>query len=117
MKVSEYHKKGLRNFVEEKPKNFQILGSAKEGIHRVECYVQIENNKIIDAKFNASKRCKKLLAVADIICEKLKNQEIDKIDINPDEILEIFNEEKDKEKMRNRINIVLKALENRKEVD
>jgi len=110
MKVADYHKNGLKNFVDSKPEGFEVLGSAKEGIHRVECYIKAENGKVLDAKFNASKRCKKLLAVADVICEKLKGQDLNNIEINSDEILEFFNEEKDKDKMLNRINIVLKAL-------
>jgi len=111
LKVSDYVKNGLNNFVEERPENYESLGSAKEGIHRIEIYVKRAGNKIIDAKFNASKRCKKLLAVADVITEQLKGQEIGKINVHPEEILEFFAEEKDKEKMKNRISIVLKALE------
>ncbi|MDQ7055623.1 MAG: iron-sulfur cluster assembly scaffold protein [Persephonella sp.] len=67
-------------------------------------------DKIADAKFSASKRCKKLLAVADLITEKLKGQEAGKISINPEEILKFFAEEKEKDKIKNRISIVLNAV-------
>jgi len=110
MKVSEYHKQGLKNFVEEKPQDYQLLGSAKEGIHRVECYIKTEGEKILDAKFNSSKRCKKLLAIADLVCEKLRGQNLKNISIDKDMILDFFKEEKDKQKMENRLDIVLKAL-------
>ncbi len=110
MKVSQYHKQGLKNFVEEKPEGFKVLGEAKEGVHKVVCFIKEENGKIIDAKFNSSKRCKKLMAIADLICEKIKGQSISNIKINDVEILEFFKEEKDTEKMENRLNIVKKAL-------
>ncbi len=110
MKVSEYHKQGLKNRVEEQPEGYQILGSHKEGVHQVTCFVKVEDDKIIDAKYTSSKRCKKLMAVADVICEKLKSQNIDNISIDKNEILEFFKEEKEKDKMENRIDIVLKAL-------
>ncbi len=110
MKVSEYIKQGLKNRVEEIPEGFELLGSNKEGVHSVECYAKIKNGKIQDAKYTSSKRCKKLMAVADLICEKLKGQPVDSIRIDKDDILEFFKEEKEKDKMENRINIVLKAL-------
>jgi len=111
MKVSEYHKKGLKNFVEQKPEGYEVLGSAKEGAHRVELYIKEKNGKILDAKFSSSKRCKKLMAVADLVCEKLKNQIIKGLKINLEEILGFFKEEKEQDKMKNRLEIVLKALE------
>ena len=110
MKVSEYHKKGLKNFVDQKPEGYEILGSAKEGIHRVEFYIRKNNGKISDAKFSSSKRCKKLMAVADHVAEKLKNQNVSSIKIDPQEILDFFKEEKEQDKMRNRLEIVLQAV-------
>ncbi len=110
MKVSEYHKQGLKNRVEEKLEGFELLGSYQEGVHKVECYVKTENKKIVDAKFTSSKRCKKLMAIADLVCEKLKGQKVDNIKIDDKEILEFFKEEKEKDKMENRLNIVKKAI-------
>ncbi len=110
MKVSEYHKQGLKNRVEEKPEGFELLGSYQEGAHKVECFIKKEGSKIVDAKYTSSKRCKKLMAIADLVCEKIKGQEVGKITINDDEILEFFKEEKEKDKMLNRLNIVKKAI-------
>lgn len=110
MKVSEYVKKGLKNRVEVIPEGYELLGSAKEGVHKVECYIKKEGHKIIDAKYISSKRCKKLMAIADLVCEKIKGQEIRNISINDEEILSFFSEEKEKDKLQNRLNIVKKAL-------
>ncbi|WP_293442232.1 nicotinate phosphoribosyltransferase [Persephonella sp.] len=110
MKVSEYHKKGLKNFVEQKPEGYELLGSAKEGVHRVEFYIMKNNSEISDAKFSSSKRCKKLMAIADLVAEKLKNQNVSSIKIDPQGILDFFKEEKEQDKMRNRLEIVLKAI-------
>lgn len=110
MKVSEYHKQGLKNFVDQKPEGYEVLGSAKEGVHKVEFYIKTDGDKITDVKFNSSKRCKKLMAIADLVAEKLKGQNIKDIKINPQEILDFFKEEKEKDKMENRLSIILKAI-------
>ena len=110
MKVSDYHKKGLKNFVDVLPEGYKLLGKAQEGVHKVECYIKEKKGKIVDAKFNSSKKCKKLMAIADLVCEKLKGQNINSIKINDDDILNFFKEEKDKDKMLNRLNIVKKAI-------
>ncbi len=110
MKVSDYVKEGLKNRVEQKPEGYELLGAYKEGVHSVECYAKLEDGKIVDAKYVSSKRCKKLMAVADLICERLKGQKIDNIKIDKDDILTFFREEKEKDKMENRVSIVLKAL-------
>ncbi len=110
MKVADYIKNGLKNRVEEKPEGYEILGEAKEGIHKVICFGKIKDGRIIDAKYTSSKRCKKLMAVADLVCDKIKNQIIGNISVDEDEVLSFFKEEKDKEKLKNRLGIVLKAL-------
>ncbi|WP_457640195.1 nicotinate phosphoribosyltransferase [Persephonella sp.] len=110
MKVSEYHKQGLKHFTEEKPADYKSIGSAKEGVHRIEFFIKEENGIIKDAKFTASKRCKKLLAVADLTAEMLKGQPADKYSIDREKILQFFKEEKEKGKMENRLSIVTKAL-------
>ncbi len=110
MKVAEYHKKGLKNFVEEKPEGYKTLGSAKEGVHRVEIYILEEDGKIKDAKFSSSKRCKKLMAIADLVTEKIKGLDTSSIGINDEEILQFFQEEREKDKMKNRLEIVKKAV-------
>ncbi len=105
MKVSEYLKKGLKNFVEEKAEGSS--GECKEGAHRVTIFLKREGDKIKDCKFNATKRCKKLLAITDYTCEILKQRgEVP----TKEEILSFFSEEKEKEKMENRADIALTAL-------
>ncbi|WP_457626529.1 nicotinate phosphoribosyltransferase [Persephonella sp.] len=111
MKVSEYHKQGLKNFVEKKPEGYEVLGSAKEGVHRVEFFIKTEDGVITDVKFSSSKRCKKLTALADVVAEKLRGQKTGSLHINPEEVLQFFGEEKEKDKMKNRLSIVLRALD------
>ncbi len=110
MKVSEYIKEGLKNRVEEKPEDYEILGEAKEGVHKVTCFGKIENGIIKDAKYTSSKRCKKLMAIADLVCEKIKGQKLENTQVNDEEILEFFKEEKEKDKLIQRLNIIKKAL-------
>jgi len=111
LKVSEYIKNGLKNFVENlPPEDYQLLGEAQEKIHKIRCFAKINNDIIEDAKFNSSKRCKKLLSIADFICEKIKNQKLNEIKINDNDILEFFKEEKDREKLIQRLILIKKAL-------
>ncbi len=105
MKVSEYVKGGLKNFTED-----EVLGrsgSHAEGVHRVTIYVREEEGRVVDCKFNATKRCKKLLAVTDYACERLKETGMLPTE---EEILSFFSEEKEKDKMKNRISIALSAI-------
>jgi len=103
MKVSEYHKQGLKHFIEEPKDEWKKIGEAKEGAHRVAFYLT-EDGKCV---FNSSRRCRKLLAIADFTCDfynregRFPTQE---------EILNFFAEERDREKMKARIDIVSKAL-------
>ncbi|RMD45322.1 MAG: hypothetical protein D6831_03590 [Aquificota bacterium] len=62
MKIKDYIEQGLKNRVEEKPEDYELLGSAKEGVHKVECYIKANKGKIVDAKYTSSKRCDFLLA-------------------------------------------------------
>ncbi len=110
MKVSEYIKQGLKNRVDNPPEDYQLLGSHKEGAHKVECFVKVDNGKIVDAKYTSSKRCKKLMAIADYVCELIKGQSINNLYIDDEKILSFFKEERDREKMKNRLDIVKKAL-------
>ncbi len=103
MKVSEYHRRGLKHFVDSEPR-FAKKGEAREGVHRLTLYI-LPDGKCV---FNASRRCKKLLAIADFAC--------DYYSLNgrfppEDEILEFFREEKDRTKMKARIEILKKAIE------
>lgn len=112
MKVSEYIKSGLKNYLENTPSDYKLLGEAQEKIHKIRCFIKLEDNIITDAKFNSSKRCKKLMAIADLVCEKLKGQNINQLSIDEKEILSFFEEEKDKDKLSERLNLVKKAILN-----
>jgi len=105
MKVAEYLKEGLRNFVEGKGEGRS--GTYSEGCHRVTVFLKVEDGRIKECSFNATKRCKKLLAVTDYMCELVRSRgEVP----SREEILEAFAEEKEREKMEHRVNIALSAL-------
>ncbi|MEJ5172434.1 MAG: nicotinate phosphoribosyltransferase [Hydrogenothermaceae bacterium] len=108
MKVGEYVEKGLKNIVEEKPENYKELGKAKSGCHLVTVYIRESEGKVEDVKIKATKRCKKLLAIADFIAESSKSK--GKLEIDEDEILNFFKEEKETDKMKDRINLVKSAI-------
>ncbi len=103
MKVSEYHRRGLKHFVDSEPR-FAKKGEAKEGVHRLTLYI-LPDGKCV---FNASRRCKKLLAIADFACDYHSLNGRFPLE---DEILEFFREEKDRTKMKARIEILKKAIE------
>ncbi len=105
MKVADYLKEGLKNFTQEKVEG--AVGECKEGCHRVSVFVSRQGDKITDCKFNATKRCKKLLAITDYMCQLVK--ETGKVPTK-EQLLSFFSEEKEKEKMENRADIALSAL-------
>jgi NifU-like protein involved in Fe-S cluster formation len=105
MRVSDYVKAGLRNFVEELPEG--SVGECKEGCHRIRVFVEKKGDRISDCKFNATKRCKKLLAIADYMCELVKERGAIP---SKEELLSYFSEEKERDKMENRADIALSAL-------
>ncbi len=105
MKVAEYLKEGLRNFVEGEGEGRS--GTHSEGCHRVTVFLKVEDGKITGCSFNATKRCKKLLAVTDYMCELVRSSgQIP----SQEEILSAFAEEKDREKMEHRVRMALSAL-------
>ena len=99
MKVKDYIESGLKNFVEVAPSDYKEIGKFKSGSHVVSFYIKEENDKITDVKFNSSKRCKKLLAVADYVAEIIKQK--GKVE---------FKDEKEIEKVKDRLEIVKKVL-------
>ncbi len=103
MKVAEYVKQGLKNFVEA---GEGLSGTCTQGCHRVTVFLKREGDRIVDCKFNATKRCKKLLAITDYMCELVKEGKIP----TEEELLSMFSEEKEKDKMKNRAQIALGAL-------
>lgn len=64
--------------------------------------------KVEDVKFKATKRCKKLLAVADFVAQKIKER--GKVELKEEEILSYFSDEKEQDKLKDRLNIVKTAL-------
>ncbi|MEZ0323750.1 MAG: nicotinate phosphoribosyltransferase [Hydrogenothermaceae bacterium] len=108
MKLGEYIEKGSKNIVEEKPENYRELGKAKSGCHLVTVYIKESGDKLEDVKIKATKRCKKLLAIADFIAKTSKNK--GKLEINEEEILNFFKEEKEIDKIKDRINLIKSAI-------
>ncbi len=109
MKVAEYVNEGLKNMVEEVLDGYKV-GEFKSGCHKVSMLLKVERGKIKDCKFTATKRCKKLLAVADYVCETIKGKSVKNLSISDEEIVNFFGEEKEKDKIKNRAEIVLNAL-------
>lgn len=108
MRVGEYVEKGLKNALEEKPEGYSELGKCTSGCHSVSFFLKGSPESVEDIKFKATKRCKKLLAVADFAAERIKEK--GKVYIDEEEILGFFSEEKEKDKLRDRIQMVKKAL-------
>ncbi|MCX7760105.1 MAG: nicotinate phosphoribosyltransferase [Hydrogenothermaceae bacterium] len=108
MKVADYIERGLKNLVEEKPEDYRELGKAKSGCHQIVVYIKDSGNKIEDVKIKVTKRCKKLLAIADLVAEISKNK--GRIEVNEEEILNFFKEEKEIDKMKDRINLIKSAI-------
>lgn len=108
MKVSEYVEKGIKNIVKEEPEGYEEVGKEKSSCHTVSVYVKRSGDRIEDVKIKATNRCKKLLAISDYVAEKMK--EIGKLEFEEQELLEFFKEEKEKEKMIDRINLLKTAL-------
>lgn len=108
MKVGEYIEKGLKNIVDHAPEGYHQLSKAKSGCHIVEAYIKKDGDRIEDIKFKVTKRCKKLLAIADYAAEKIK--ETGKLEFDHQEILRFFADEKEKDKLLDRINLVRSAI-------
>ncbi len=108
MRVADYIEKGLGNMVEEKPQGYEELGRAVSGCHSVSFFVKGTEGKVQDVKFKASKRCKKLLAVADFVADKIKER--GRVEFSEEEVLKFFEEEKEKDKLKERLEIVKRAL-------
>lgn len=108
MKVGEYVEKGLKNLVDNPPEGYQELSKVKSGCHIIQAYVKKDGDRVEDIKFKVTKRCKKLLAVADYAAEKIKEKRT--LNLDQQEILEFFKEEKDVDKIIDRINLVKSAI-------
>ena len=108
MKVAEYVAQGLKNAVEEAPEGYEGSGKCTQGCHSVTIFLKRENGKVVDCKIKATRRCKKLLAITDYMCELVKEKGTVP---TKEELLANFPEEKEKDKMENRAEIALSALE------
>ncbi|MFN4318856.1 MAG: nicotinate phosphoribosyltransferase [Aquificaceae bacterium] len=108
MKVSEYIERGLKHMVEERPEGYAELGKCTSGCHSVVYFIKGTAEKVEDIKFKATKRCKKLLAVADFAAQKIKER--GKVELKEEEVLNYFSEEKEQDKLKDRLNIVKGAL-------
>lgn len=111
MKVAEYHKQGLQHRVEEAPEGYQPLGEeAREGGHRVAFFARVVDGRLADVVHTGSRRCRKLLALADLAAERLRGQPADDYALDGGDLLAFFGEERDRAKMEARVALILRAL-------
>ena len=111
MKVAEYHRQGLRHWVDAAPEGFVPLGrEVREGGHRVAFFARVEDGRLADVVFHASRRCRKLLALADVAAERLQGQPSEGYALDADALLAHFAEERDREKMQARVRLIFQAL-------
>ncbi len=111
MTVREYlNTHGTPHRVETPPEGAWLLGEAREGGHRVAFWAKEENGTLTQVVFSSSKRCKKLLALADRVCTLLAGQPASGFRLDPEDVLAFFQEERDREKLRMRLDLILRAL-------
>ncbi len=116
MKVAEYHRMGLKHRVDAPPEGYQPLGTeAREGGHRVAFFARVEAGRLADVRFTASRRCRKLLALADVAAERLRGQPATGFSLRAEDLLALFAEEKDRAKMEARARLILRALQGQAE--
>jgi hypothetical protein len=109
VKVSQFLKEeGLKHFTPlEKPEGFKELPLVKEGVHRVQFFLKEEGERK-RCLFNSSKRCKKLLALAELACREIEEGGVP----TEEKLVGFFTEEKDKGKLKERAKLILRALQN-----
>ncbi len=111
MRVAEYHRRGLQRRVEAAPEGFVPLGAeARDGVHRVAFYAQVADGRLARVVHTGSKRCRKLLALADWAAQRLEGQPYPGYRLSAEDLLRAFAEEKDWAKMQARAALVLRAL-------
>ncbi len=108
MRVADYIKEELKNFVEEVPEGYVEIGKCSSGCHSVRFFIKGSPERVEDIKFKATNRCKKLLAVADFVAQRIREK--GKMDVDEYEVLSYFSEEKEKDKLKDRLNMVKTAL-------
>ncbi len=111
MKVAEYHRQGLQHYVNAPPEGYQPLGAeARHGVHRVAFFAQVADGRLADVRFTSSKRCRKLLALADLAAERLRGQPAQGFHLEANDLLAFFAEERDQAKMAERLRLIFAAL-------
>ncbi len=104
MKVSEYHKQGLKWWTDALPAEVVRQAQVQEGPHRLQVFLLPDGT----CRWQATRRCRKLMAIADWVCDYYnQHRQVPSIEA----ILEFFSEERDKTKMTQRAQLVLKAFE------
>ncbi len=98
---------GLKNLVEQAPSGYEELGSCQRGCHSVTFYVKMDKDKVSDVKAKVSKRCKKLMALADCVAWLMKERGLR---VDEEEVMNFFKEEKEVDKMKERLNMIKEAL-------
>ncbi|MFN3814368.1 MAG: nicotinate phosphoribosyltransferase [Aquificaceae bacterium] len=108
MKVFEYiQQTGLKNLVDQAPEGYEELGRCQNGCHFVAFYVKMDGDKVSDIKAKVSKRCKKLMALADYMAGLMKERGLR---IDEEEVINLFKEEREIDKIRERLNMIKEAL-------
>jgi len=111
VKVAEYHRQGLHHRVESPPPDYTPLGQeVRESGHRVAFFARVENEHLADVVYTSSKRCRKLMALADVAAERLKGQPASGYHLDPDALVDFFREERDRAKMHARVQLIMNAL-------
>ncbi|HEY58191.1 MAG TPA: nicotinate phosphoribosyltransferase [Anaerolineae bacterium] len=111
MKVAEYHRQGLRHWVNEVPEGFTPLGTeAREGGHRVAFLARVEGGRLSEVVATGSRRCRKLMALADLAAARLRGQSASGFSLSAKDLLAHFAEERDRAKMQARVALVMQAL-------
>ncbi len=110
MKVAEYHRQGLHWRVDTAPKDYQLLGEARKDGHSVAFWAKVEDGRLADVRYTSSRRCRKLMALADVAAERLRGQLYPGFRLTEADLLTLFGEERDKAKMSARAQLILKAL-------
>ena len=111
MKVADYHRQGLRHWANEVPAGFVPLGQeAREGSHRVAFFARVEEGRLAEVVATGSRRCRKLMALADLAAGRLQGQPAQGYALDADALLTFFAEERDREKMHARVRLIQHAL-------
>ncbi|NPA06377.1 MAG: hypothetical protein GXO54_03130 [Chloroflexi bacterium] len=112
MRVRDYHNDpGIRFWVPEPPQGYQPLGpEVREGGHRIAFWARVVDGHLEDVRFTASRRCRKLLALADVVAERLRGQPYRACSWDPAAVLATFADERDQGKLRARLDLIRRAL-------